>query len=247
MSRPERTGNVALSPAASVSGAGLRRGRASGHRRYRTSDGQTIIGYSSAIIGALCLGTVLLGFLRGSEIVAMFLVSSGGLIVATGWCAYEKKFQNATIFGVLAGFNLSYALLQLGVSNGWYSIPIQDLTNVLSFYSIVWIAIFTLLSAVAWTSSFGAFALFICIDISLGLVVGANSTGSIALLKWAAVPVGLVILISIGFIGHVMLGWRRRNLIEAARANAVRTATVVDTSVAPPDEVHREPRPSSAE
>ncbi|HXC78717.1 MAG TPA: GPR1/FUN34/YaaH family transporter [Candidatus Acidoferrum sp.] len=230
MNSPVRSGKLALASAPPAGGATLRSGRASGQRRYRTSDGQTIIGYASAIIGALCLGTVLLDFLRGSEIVAMFLVSSGGLIVATGWCAYEKKFQTATIFGTLAGFNLSYALLQLGISNGWYSIPIQDLTNVLTFYSIVWIVIFALLSFVALNSSAGAFALFLCIDMSLGLVVGANSTGSITLLRWAAVPDGIVILISVGFIGHVMWGWHRRNLIEASRAAADRSATATEAT-----------------
>jgi succinate-acetate transporter protein len=226
--REKSSGDFSRAASPAESGARQRAGRASGQRRYRNSDGQTIIGYTSNIIGSLSLGAVLLDYLRGSEIVPMFLVSSIGLIVATAWCAYDRKFQTATIFGSLAGFNLSYALLQLGVSNGWYSIPIQDLSNVLTFYSIAWIAIFTLLSLVALNSSVAAFLLFLAVDVSLGLVAAANMTGSIDLLRWSAAPVAVIIAISVGFIGHVMWGWHRRNLIEAARAQASKAPAVAN-------------------
>jgi hypothetical protein len=217
---PDESGGLAPAITPSINRTNGRSGRASGHRRYRTSDGQTILGYTSVIVGALSLGAVLLGSLRGSEIVPLFLVASFGLLAAAGWCAIDRKFQNATIFGALAGFNLSYALLQLGISNNWYSIPIADLTNVLSFYSLTWITIFLLLSFVAFNASVAAFGMFICFSTALSLVVAANVMGSITLLRWGAVPIGIVLLICVGLFGQVMWGWHRRNLIEAARALA---------------------------
>jgi GPR1/FUN34/yaaH family len=241
LGRRDTTGPAPAAP--SPDGKDMRGGRASGRRRYRTSDGQTIIGYTSSILGALSLGGVLLGYLRGSEIVPMFLVAAFGQIAATGWCAIDRKFQVATIFATLAGFNLSYALLQLGVTNDWYSIPIQDMTNVLNFYSIIWITIFTLLSLVALNASVGAFFIFIAMDAALALMVSANALGSLLLLRWSATPIGLVIVISAGFIAHVMWGWHRRKLADAARslaaasggeaASPASTPTLLRESVAP--------------
>src|SRR5271155_3297579 len=112
-SRDKGNASLALATGPTVSGAGNRAGRPSTHRRYRTSDGQTLIGYSSIILGSLALAAVLLGYLRGSEIVPMFVVCAVALGIAMAWCSWERKFQNATVYGVFAAFNLSYALLQL--------------------------------------------------------------------------------------------------------------------------------------
>ena len=187
-------------------------------KRYRVSDGQTIIGHASLIIGSVALGAVLLGYLQGSEIVPMFAVGSCGLVFASLWCTITKQYPIATVYGAFAGFNFSYALLQLGVSHDWYAIPIDSLTTVLLVYALSWLGIFLLLSFIAYQASLTSLGLFLSVSAGLGLVAGATGAGSLTLLRWAAVPVGLVALLSVSAIGHVMWGWHVRNHIARQRA-----------------------------
>jgi len=193
-------------------------------RRYRSSDGQTLIGFSSMILGAIGIGIVLLGWARGNEIVPVLLVSGGGLLIAAAWCGVDKRYPWVAVFGAFAGFNLSYAFLQLGVSNNWYSIPYQDLSNVVTVYSIIWIAVLIMLSFFALQAAMGAIVIFAAAAASLVIVAIANAIGSLTLLKWAALPAALIIVMSATFLEKVLWGWHLRNQAEAARASGAEPA-----------------------
>jgi hypothetical protein len=126
------------------------------NKKVRLSDGQTLTSLSCVIIGSTVLAAVLAGYLKGDEVTPILITVSGSLFVISIWWAQTKHYQEAWVFGSMAGFDATYALLQLGVTNRWYGIPIQDLANVLSIYIVTWIFLFAILAYAVLRESKGA-------------------------------------------------------------------------------------------
>src|SRR5665213_37490 len=171
---------------------------------FRTSDGQALLGFSSLVIGAVSIGCVFFGVLKGNEIVPMLLISSVGLFVSSFWYMRSARYEHAWIFGSFAGFNGTYALLQLGVTNGWYGIPVQDLTTVVTIYVAIWLALFALVVFATPKMPFTSRGLLLSAEIGLVILLVANVRASLSLLRWASLPTFFIALMSLLFMARVL-------------------------------------------
>ena len=52
----------------------------------------------------------------------------------------------ASIFGIFAGFWLSYATLVLGLLHNWFVLPATDVTHTVAPFQITWLVIIVLLT-----------------------------------------------------------------------------------------------------
>jgi len=185
--------------------------RSSASTRYRASDGRTLIGFSTLVLGALALGFVFTGTITGNEVVPILITSGIGLLAAAAWYAAVGQYSYSLVFVAFAGFNGTYAFLQLGVTNNWYGIPIQDLTNVVSVYVAIWLMIFVLITLAVLASSAWLLSLImIAGNASLGFVLAANLIGSITLLHWASAAAFLDALLGTASVVGIIRGWRKR-------------------------------------
>src|SRR5258708_21331036 len=79
------------------------------------------VGLPSFIVGSVALGLVLVGMVPASAVGAslpiILAATAAGLFVATIWRANLGQSAVASVFGIFAGFCLSYAVLGLGVTH----------------------------------------------------------------------------------------------------------------------------------
>ena len=101
------------------------------------------------MLGSLALGFVFFGDVTGNEIVPLMVASGLGLLATSISYSLAHEYQTSSVFAALSGFSVTYAFLQLGVTNNWFGIPIQDLTNVVSVYVVVW---FTIISVICYAT-----------------------------------------------------------------------------------------------
>jgi hypothetical protein len=186
---------------------------------------------SCVIVGAGALTSVLAGYLQGADIAPILVTTGGGLFAVSIWWALSGKYLEAWIFGSLAGFNVSYALLQFGISNGWYGIPFQDLANVVSIYVATWLFLFVILTLAVSRESAGMTVALFCMISALALVLTANLKGSVQILHWAAFPLVLVIAVATLYILQILNGWRKRDRGARERARASREIGTVERSI----------------
>jgi len=73
----------------------------------------------------------------------------------------------ASVFGIFAGFWLSYAALVLGLTHGWYGITTVDATATVELYLIAWLVVIVLLTLGTLRLPFAFTLLFVLIDLPL--------------------------------------------------------------------------------
>lgn len=81
-----------------------------------------VLGMPAFVVGVLTIGLFLVGFqpngASGAVLVNLISVGFVGLLIATVWAVRAGAGAVAAIFGLLAGFFLSFALLTLGLGGG---------------------------------------------------------------------------------------------------------------------------------
>ncbi len=109
----------------------------------------SVLGLPSFIAGSVALGLVLIGAVPalavGASLPIILAAASAGLFLATIWAAATGQNAVAAIFGVFAGFWLSYALLLLGLMHGWFGILPGDVARTTEAFLITWIVVIGLL------------------------------------------------------------------------------------------------------
>lgn len=189
--------------------------RSSASTAYRASDGRTLIGLSTLVLGSMALGFVFAGFISGNEVVPILLASTFGLTGAGAAYAWVRQYAYSLVFVAFAGLNGTYALLQLGVTNNWYGIPIQDLSNVVSVYIAIWLVVFAIIGCAEVASAAWRLAVIVVVAVvALALVLAANLMGSITLLRWGSLGAFLDASVGAGLLFEVILGWRRRAVLH---------------------------------
>src|SRR5580658_721488 len=178
--------------------------------RPRSSDGQTFTGFTCLIISTISLGGVLVGYLSGNDVVPFMILSGSGLLVTSVWYSRTKLFRLSLFFGSYAGFIATYALIQLGLTNRWYGIPIEDLTHLVSTYFAIWFVIFLIVAAAMRFVSPMLTTMLLATDAGIALILLANIRGSLGLLSVAAVPILLLPVLSVGFLITTTLKDRRK-------------------------------------
>jgi succinate-acetate transporter protein len=101
-----------------------------------------ILGLPIFAAGSTALGIALTGYVSpaavGSAIPIIMLGTGLGLLISTVWAAALGQTMVACIFGLFAGFWLSYSALVLGLNHGWFAIPTPDVKHSVALFLITW-------------------------------------------------------------------------------------------------------------
>jgi uncharacterized protein len=130
----------------------------------------SLVGLPSFIVGAVAFGMVLIGVTPVGAVGAalpIILTASVGLFVAMIWAARLGESVQAGIFGVVAGFFLSYGLLVLGLSHNWFALLPAAVLSTQKMFVIAWIVIITMLVLATLRLPVIFPALFAIVDVAL--------------------------------------------------------------------------------
>jgi succinate-acetate transporter protein len=154
-----------------------------------------MIGLPSFIVGSIALGLVLVGVVPatavGASLPIILAATSAGLFVAAIWSAAIGQSAVASIFGIFAGFWLSYAVLVLGLIHNWFAITILAAVATQKLFLITWLVIIVMLTLATLRLPLAFTAVFVLIDVALLLLIIATTQASSGLLKTA----GYVVLV----------------------------------------------------
>jgi succinate-acetate transporter protein len=154
-----------------------------------------ILGLPSFIVGSVALGLVLVGVVPASAVGAslpiILAATSAGLFVAAIWSAAIGQSAVASIFGIFAGFWLSYAVLVLGLIHNWFAITADAAVATQKLYLITWLIVIVMLTLATLRLPLAFTLVFALIDVALLLLIIATVQASTGLLKTA----GYVVLV----------------------------------------------------
>ncbi|GAB2932862.1 hypothetical protein GCM10027047_31550 [Rhodococcus aerolatus] len=84
-----------------------------------------MVGVPTFLVGAIALGLTSVGYVpatAAASIIAIVLGATGvGQVIAAVWAIREGQAAVAAVFGIFGGFWLSYAMLVMGLTHGWYT------------------------------------------------------------------------------------------------------------------------------
>jgi succinate-acetate transporter protein len=146
-----------------------------------------MLGLPTFIVGSVALGLVLVGVVPatavGASLPIILAATSIGLIVATIWSAAIGQSAVASIFGIFAGFWLSYAVLVLGLVHGWFGITILAAAATQELFLISWLVIIVVLTLATLRLPLAFTLIFALVDVALLLVLLGTEEASTGLLK----------------------------------------------------------------
>jgi succinate-acetate transporter protein len=153
------------------------------------------VGLPSFIAGSVALGLVLVGMVPatavGASLPIIMAATAAGLFIATVWAAVVGQSAVACVFGIFAGFWLSYAVLVLGLLHGWFAITVLAVRSTQELFLTVWLVIIVMLTLATLRLPVAYTALFGLIDLALLLVLIGTANASTGTLKVA----GYVVLL----------------------------------------------------
>jgi succinate-acetate transporter protein len=145
------------------------------------------LGVPVFVAGSVALGLVLIGYVPaaavGASIPIIATATGVGLVIATVWSAAVGQTAVASIFGIFAGFWLSYAALVLGLTHNWFAIPVNGVIHTEALFLITWLVIIGLLTLVTLRLPSAFTVLFVLIDATLAVLIAATINGSANLTK----------------------------------------------------------------
>jgi succinate-acetate transporter protein len=157
-----------------------------------------IIGLPIFAAGSVALGLALVGYVPAAAIggvLPVVLAATGiGLVIATIWSASLGQTMVAGVYGLFAGFWLSYAMLLLGVLHGWFLVPPKNVAHTEALFLITWAIVMgalTIASArlpLAFTAVFAlvVLALILLVPATLNADTGLTHAAGVVVLAFAA-------------------------------------------------------------
>jgi uncharacterized protein len=154
------------------------------------------VGVPIFVAGGVALGIQLLGYVSAGAPIAIIGAATGlGLLVSTVWAAAVGQTAVASIFGLFAGFWLSYAVLVLGLLHNWFATPAAEATHTIGLFLITWLVMIVLLTIATLRLPLAFTVLFVLIDATLVVVLAAtinasatsNKVGGVLALAFSAV------------------------------------------------------------
>jgi hypothetical protein len=101
-----------------------------------------ILGLPIFVVGSLALAFSLVGYVpataAGIVVPVIFAATGVGLIISTLWAAALGQTMVAAVFGLFAGFWLSFSILLLGLFHNWFLIPPAAATKSIALFLISW-------------------------------------------------------------------------------------------------------------
>jgi succinate-acetate transporter protein len=165
-----------------------------------------MLGLPVFIVGSVALGLVLVGVVPASAVGAslpiILAATSIGLFIATIWAAAIGQSAVASIFGIFAGFWLSYAVLVLGLIRGWFGITLLAVNSTQELFLISWLVIITVLTLATLRLPLAFTLIFLLVDVALLLVLLGTEEASTGLLKAG----GYVVLVFAAVGAYVFYG-----------------------------------------
>ncbi|HET6298755.1 MAG TPA: GPR1/FUN34/YaaH family transporter [Kribbella sp.] len=155
----------------------------------------SLIGLPSFIVGSVALGLVLVGYVPAAAVgasLAIIVAATGlGLVIAAVWAAAVGQSAVAGVFGIFAGFWLSYAMLVLGLTHNWFAIAAADAVDTQGLFLISWLVVIGMLTLATLRLPIVYTVLFALIEIALVLVLIGTLQASTGVLNVAGVVVFL--------------------------------------------------------
>ena len=162
-----------------------------------------ILGLPSFIVGSVALGLSLVGVTPatavGAPLAIILAATAVGLTIAAVWAAAIGASAVAGIFGIFAGFWLSYAVLVIGLIHGWFGITALAVVDTEKLFLISWLVIIATLTVATLRLPLAFTAVFLLIDVALLLLLintfqassGLTKTAGYVVLVFAAIGVYL--------------------------------------------------------
>ena len=145
------------------------------------------LGLPCFIAGSVSLGLALVGVVPaaaiGAAIPIILTATSIGLFLATIWAASLGQTAVASVFGIFAGFWLSYAVLVIGLTHNWFGVAPASVQAAQELFLVAWLVVMVMLTLAMLRLPLAFTAVFVLVDLALLLVfLGVNET-STGLLK----------------------------------------------------------------
>jgi succinate-acetate transporter protein len=152
-----------------------------------------IIGLPIFAAGSVALGLALVGYVPSAAlggVLPIVLAATGiGLVIATIWALTLGQTMVAGVYGLFAGFWLSYAMLLLGVLHGWLQVPAANVTHVEALFLITWAIVMGALTIASVRLPLAFTAVFALVVLALVLLVPATLNADSGLTHVAGVVV----------------------------------------------------------
>jgi succinate-acetate transporter protein len=127
------------------------------------------------IVGSVALGLVFVGMVPATAVGAslpIILAATGlGQFVSTLWAAGLGETAIAGVFGVFTGFWLSYAVLVLGLTHGWFGIAPTAIAHTEELFLTSWLVVIVMITLATLRLPLAFTVLFVLVDIALLLVL----------------------------------------------------------------------------
>jgi succinate-acetate transporter protein len=141
------------------------------------------------LVGSVALGLVLVGFVpaaAGGAAIPIIMTATGiGLLIGAVWAARLGQSAVAGVFGVFAGFWLSYAALVLGLTHSWFGILPEDATRSVELFLTCWLVVLGLLTLASVRLPMAFTLLFALVELALLLDLLGTINASTVLVKAA--------------------------------------------------------------
>lgn len=151
------------------------------------------VGLPAFIVGSIALGLVLVGYVPATAVGASLPIIAAatglGLTIGTLWAAAAGQSAVASVFGIFAGFWLSYAVLVLGLTHNWFGITADAAVHTQGLFLITWLVIVVMLTLTTLRLPLAFTVLFTLIDFALIAVLIGTLQGSAGWLKLGGVLV----------------------------------------------------------
>lgn len=163
-----------------------------------------LVGVPMFVIGSVALGLYLIGF-TGSANAAigllpiLILCNGMGLVIACIWAIRNHAGPVAAIFGIFAGFWLSFPALVIGMAHGWFG----DATSAAAqagaqeTFLLSWLVGIVMLTLATLRLPSIFTLLFILVDAALLLVLLGTAAGSTGLLTIGGIVVFAFALVGV--------------------------------------------------
>lgn len=146
-----------------------------------------VIGVPTFVIGSIALGLTLVGYVPATAAgapVAIILAATGlGQLIAAWWAARLGQNPQAAIFGIFAGFWISYGILVIGLTHNWYGAVAEDAIAVQKLFLLTYLIGVVALTAVTLRLPLAFTVLFVLVDLALLFVFLGTANASEGLTK----------------------------------------------------------------
>jgi succinate-acetate transporter protein len=147
----------------------------------------SLMGLPTFIAGSVALGLALVGVVPATAIGAalpiILAATATGLFIAAIWSAALGQSAVAAVYGIFAGFWLSYAVLVLGLLHGWFAITLLAVAATQKLFLISWLVVIVMLTLATLRLPVAFTALFGLVDVALLLLLLGVTQNSTSLTK----------------------------------------------------------------